>query len=585
MKRCPECRRDYYDDTLSFCLDDGAALLEGPAHDQTKTRIFGVSPSTDISDEPQTAIFPDVSSEAVTKQQISEAEKTAILPTGAVEKATDKSRQSPNKVWLIAALAAILAIGGFFGYKYFSSSNSRQIESIAVLPFINESRNEDVEYLSDGMTETLISSLSNLPNLNVKPRSSVFRYKGKETDPQTIAKELNVQAVLNGRIVQRGENISLFVELTDISLNKVIWSETYNRQKSDLVKLQSDIALDVSNKLKTKLSSTDEAKVTKSYTTNAEAYQLYLKGNYHYAKRTETDIFKGIEYFKQAIKLDSGFAQAYVGIADSYNSLVKNSDLLLKDAFPQAKEAATKALEINPDLAEARAALADSLAIEWMWTEAGKEFKRAIELNPNVAYTHVAFGTSYLVPMGRTDEAVKELERAVELEPLSLINNAVLVSCYLYNRQNDKALEQAKKTYDLDPTFRFGQQWLGQAFIANGNYNEAINLAEKSLQSFPFSQESIAVAGQAYAKSGRRQEAERQIEKLNEISKTQPVRFYWSAAIYAALSDKDKAFAELEKAYEQRDWFLPRLKVDPSMDSLRDDQRFKDLLKRMNLPE
>ena len=579
MKRCPTCNRFEADDVLAFCRADGTALVSdsGSVSGDAGTMKFGVAP---VSSEIETSILPHTTDAG----PIRPTAPTTVLPAQSLGTTQELSR--PKRLRVVLPLAALaIVIITVAGYFYFSRRNNATIQSIAVMPFVNESGNDDNEYLSDGMTETLISSLSQLPNLNVKPRSSVFRYKGKETNPQTIAKELNVQAILNGRVVQRGQDISLFVELIDISLDKVIWSETYNRRQSDLVTLQSDIARDVSNKLKTKLSSTDEAKVTKTYTTNTEAYQLYLKGNYHYAKRTRTDIFKGIEYFQQAIKLDYNFAQAYVGIADSYNSLVKNSDLLPKDAFPQAKEAATRTLEINPDLAEAHAALADSLAIKWMWTEAGKEFKRAIGLNPNVAYTHVSYGTSYLVPMGRTNEAVKGLERAVELEPLSLISNAVLVSCYLYARQNDKALEQAKKTYDLDPTFRFGQQWLGQAFIANGNYNEAINLAEKSLKSFPFSQESIAVAGQAYAKSGRRQEAEQYIKKLGEISKTQPVRFYWSAAIYAALGDKDKAFAELEKAYEQRDWFLPRLKVDPSMDSLRDDPRYKDLLRRMNLPE
>jgi len=427
--------------------------------------------------------------------------------------------------------------------------------------------------------------LSQLPNLKVSPTSSVFRYKGKETDPQIIAKELGVDSVLTGRITQRGDNLTISVNLVDTRNGKSLWGEQYERKMSELLATQREIAAEITNNLKLKLSGEIEQKLAKRYTDNNEAYQLYLKGNYHYARRTKADILKGIEYFQQAISLDPNFALAYVGIADSYNSSVKNADVSPKEVISQAKAAAQKALEINPSLADAHGALADVFAIEWNWVEAEREFKKAIELDPNVAYTHVAYGASYLVPMGRTDEAVAESKRSVELEPLSLINNAVLVSVYLYARQNDKALEQGRKTYDLDPNFRFGQQWFGQSRIANGQFTEATAFIEKVLQTSPFAQDNLPIAGQAYAKSGRPREAEQCIDRLRELAKTQSVRFYWIAAIYAALGDKDKAFAELEKAYQERDWFLPRLKVDPIFDSLRADPRFKDLLKRMNLPE
>ena len=488
------------------------------------------------------------------------------------------------KYLLIGLLALLIPVAGFFGYKYFAPA--KQINSIAVLPFENRSGNADSDYLSDGLAESLIYRLSQIPDLKVSPTSSVFRYKGKETDAKKVADELDVDSVMTGRITQRGENLTISVELIDVRNNKSLWGEQYERKMSELLATQREIAAEITNNLKLKLSGEGEQKLAKKYTENNEAYQLYLKGKYHYARRNKDDVLKAIESFREAIKLDPNFALAYVGIADSFNSLVKNPDLSPKEAIPQAKAAAIKALEIDPMLAEAHAALADATAIaDWNWAEVERGFKKALELNPNVAYTHVSYALSYLLPMGRTAEAVAELERAVKLEPLSLINNAVLASGYIAARQNEKAVEQGRKTYDLDPNFRFGQQWLIQAYISNGNYAEAITLSEKVLQTSPFAQEIIASAGQAYAKANRRREAEQCLEKLRELGKTQYLRFYWTASIYAALGDKDQAFAELEKAFQERDWFLPRLKVNPIFDSLRDDARFKDLLKRMNLPE
>ena len=270
MKRCPECRRDYYDDTLAFCLEDGSALVQG---------------SVPSPDEPQTAILHSTAApgEAPTRAQIHMTDQTAVFPTGTGDVAA-KPRSFDRRLLLAPLALAVIVLGGFFGYRYIVPA--KQIESIAVMPFVNESGNADVEYLSDGMTETLIKSLSELPNLNVKPRSSVFRYKGKDTDLKTIGKELNVEAILNGRVIQRGEQLTLSLELVDVQNDKVLWTESYGRKQSDLVSLQSEIAKDVSTKLKLKLSGADEAKVTKTSTANPEAYQAYLKGRYYWARRT-----------------------------------------------------------------------------------------------------------------------------------------------------------------------------------------------------------------------------------------------------------------------------------------------------------
>ena len=487
---------------------------------------------------------------------------------------------------LTVVIALVVLVGGAVGlFLYLRAPNTEApIASIAVLPFQNKSSDADTEYLSDGLAESLIYRLSQLPNLKVSPTSSVFRYKGKETDPQTIARELGVDSVLTGRITQRGDNLTISVNLVDTRNGKSLWGEQYERKMSELLATQREIAAEITNNLKLKLSGESEHKLAKRYTNNDEAYQLYLKGRFHFAKRTKVDILKGVEYFQQAIQLDPNFALAYAAIAESENSLGKNADLPPKEVFPRAKVAAIRALEIDPTLAEAHGALADSLAIfDWNWAESEREFGKAFQLDSNVSYIHLTHGVSYLVPSGKADEAVTELRRAVELEPLSLISNAIFGLSYLYARQNDKALEQGKKTYDLDPSFRFGRQYLGFTYIVLGRYDDAVALAEEGLKTFPMAQEYLVIAGLAHAKAGHRREAEQYLDRFRDLAKTGYVRTSYVASIYAALGDKDKAFAELEKSFEEKDFWLPRIKLDPFMDSLRDDPRFRDLLKRMGL--
>ncbi|MEJ7625195.1 MAG: hypothetical protein WKF34_14485, partial [Pyrinomonadaceae bacterium] len=342
MKKCPQCGREY-DMSMMFCLDDGTELLYGPANG-----------SRDL-DEPATAILhtTDAVGDAPTQAQIHTTEQTAVVPS----RISDLPKRSFDKR-LIAAplLLAIVVLVGFFGYRYLGS-NTKQIESIAVLPFVNESGNSDVEYLSDGMTETLIKSLSNLPNLNVKPRSSVFRYKGKDTDLQTIARELNVQAILNGRIVQRGDQLTLSLELVDVSKDKVIWTESYNRKQSDLVSLQSEIARDVSTNLKAKLSGAEEQKVIKPVSSDPEAYQAYLKGRYYWNRRTPANLNKALEQFKIATDRDPNYALAFVGLADCYVVLNEYAGIPTSETLPKARNFAERALSLDASLAEPHADL------------------------------------------------------------------------------------------------------------------------------------------------------------------------------------------------------------------------------------
>ncbi|HEX3100311.1 MAG TPA: hypothetical protein VHQ01_00890, partial [Pyrinomonadaceae bacterium] len=313
MKRCPECRRDYYDDTLSFCLNDGTELVYGLSPDEPATAILSEPPAStggrSVSENPTRPFIHTTAAEPE--------------PKGNLGDSTEKQRFSARrtaKPLIIGVVVLALLAGGFFGYRYFAPFGSKQTESIAVMPFVNESGNADVEYLADGMTETLISSLSNIPNLSVKARSTVFYYKGKETSAKKIGEELKVQAVLFGRVSQRGDDLKLSLELVNTETQDVIWSEQYNRKQADLVTLQADIARDVSAKLKIKLSGADVAKVEKNSTVNPKAYQLYLKGLFQYNRRTGDSLKQAAEFFQQAIENDPNYAQAYSSLARTYTS-------------------------------------------------------------------------------------------------------------------------------------------------------------------------------------------------------------------------------------------------------------------------
>jgi len=323
--------------------------------------------------------------------------------------------------------------------------------------------------------------------------------------------------------------------------------------------------------------------LAKSYTENVEAYQLYLKARFHFAKRTKEDLLRSIELFREAIKLDPNFALAYVGVGESFAVMPSFWYVSPAEAMPQAKAAIAKALELDAELPEAHTVAGVIAATyEWDWAEAERRFKRSLELDPNLAITHYRYAWVYLSPMGRHDEAISEMKRAMELEPLSLIQGANFAGVLMYARQFDAAIEQARKTYDLDRNFFGGQVWLSHAYNAKGMYAESLLISENAaLADYPF----YAHKGYAYAKSGQRQKAEDVLKKSKEAEKTRYVMSYWTAVTYAALGEKDAAFVELEKSYRQRDWFLQKLKVDPFLVDLREDPRFKDLLRRMNLPE
>ena len=540
----------------------------------------------DLKDVKQDLEFQDKLERSIVPNQ--DENKTQILKATTLDEihqtTTNQTVASNPKTKYFAAglLTLLLAAGGFFGYKYLSPT--KQIESIAVMPFVNESGNADVEYLSDGMTETLIKSLSNLPNLNVKPRSSVFRYKGKDTDMKTIGKELNVEAILNGRVVQRGEQLTLSLELVDVQNDKVLWTESYQRKQSDLVTLQSEIAKDVSTKLKSKLSGADEAKVTKTSTANPEAYQAYLKGRYYWNRRTAENLKKAIEQFKTATDRDPNYALAYAGLADCYGLLPEYAGTPTSEAIPQAKAYAERAIAIDDQLAEAHASLGLIYQKLWKWAEAEREYKQAIELNPNYATSYHWYSV-LLRNLGRVDESAQMIEKAKELDPLSIVIGSNVSQIYMIQKDFKAMAENSLKLIELDPNSSGGYSYLGFAYLKLGRETEAIANFEKADELNNRASISLSTLGYGYAVTGKRSEANAIIKELEERYARKESGGGRIAQVYAGLSDKDKAFEWLEKDFQSRSGELPDIRWTIPYESLRDDPRFKDLLKRMGLPE
>ena len=596
MKRCPECGREY-DNTMMFCLDDGAELLYGPARSEPGAIATGFS-----ADEPQTAILHSTAApgEALTRAQIHTTEQTAVLQRGAEAEPRESlgglsERQSLSahraaKPLAALVLAVLILVGGFFGYKYLSPT--KQIESIAVMPFVNESGNADVEYLSDGMTETLISSLSNIPNLSVKARSTVFYYKGKEISPKKIGEELKVQAVLFGRVSQRGDDLKLSLELVNTETQDVIWSEQYNRKQSELVSLQSEIAKTVSDKLRLKLTATEQERVSKTNTTSSEAQQLYLKGRFHWNKRTTADFQKAREYFQQAIAADPNYALAHTGLADTLAQMPYYGNFRPTEYMPLAKQAAQKALEIDPTLAEAHASLGQILIYDYDLKGAERELRRAIELNPKYPSAYLWLSEVYYY-QGKGDQALAEINKALELDPLSMIINNVKGRVLEFGGKPDEAIAQFKKTIELFPDALSLRNNLSDLYEAKGMYPEAIEQRLIHIKLFfGVSPENIRDLQLASEEDGYKGFVQKQIDfQLDsqrsslEKDKNAYLPAFRIAVDYARLQDKDKAFEYLNKAYDQREPQIAELKIRLPLSFLRDDPRFKELVKKVGIPE
>jgi serine/threonine-protein kinase len=477
------------------------------------------------------------------------------------------------------ALAALLVLATWFTVL---QGRGEAIDSVAVLPFVNVSADPSTEYLSDGITESVINNLAQLHGLRVMARSTVFRYKGKEADPQKVGQDLRVRAVLSGRLLQRGDTLIVQAELMDVAKGSQLWGGQYNRKFADVFALQEDLSREISERLRLRLTGDEKQRLTKRYTENAEAYQLYLKGRYFWNKWNPDAAQKAIEYFQQAIDKDPGYALAYAGLADTYISRGWFGELSPREAMPKAKGAALKALEIDEGLAEAHVSLAfANFLYDWDWPAAGTHFERALVLNPAYANAH-AWHSLYLAALARSDEALAEARRALDLDPASPGMNQGMGIQLIYARRFDEAIEQFRKTLEMD--YHDAHAGLGSAYAAKGMYRDALSEFEKYSELDGGTPRSIASLGYAHARLNERDQALRVLDELRALSKQRYVSAASFALVYLGLGDKDQAFAWLEKAYEEHAYSLAFLKASPTFDPLRSDPRYADLLRRVGLP-
>jgi serine/threonine-protein kinase len=459
----------------------------------------------------------------------------------------------------------------------------KSINSIAVLPMTNASEGEDAEYLSDGITESIINSLSQIPKLRVMARSTVFRYKGGLDDPREVGSSLGVEAVLVGRVILRQDKLIISAELVDVADGARLWGQQFNRKLSDIFAIQEEISSEITASLRLKLTGEEKKRLTRRYTENTEAYQLYLKGRYFWNRRTEEGLRKGIEYFKLAIEADPVYALAYTGLADCYNMLCWWNIVPTREAFPKAKAAALKALALDQTLAEAHASVGGINETDWNWKTAEREYKRALELNPNYASAHQWYA-EFLAHIGQFDEALAEMKLAEQLDPLSnIINTEVGWILYLAG-EYDRAIEQYRAAVELDPEFAAAHWRLGEAYLQKKLFDEAVREIERAIELSGASMHMLARLAYAYAVSGKRYEALGVLNELNESAKRRYVSPYDIAIIYAGLGEKELALDWLERAYEERTVWLTFLKVEPAFNPLRDDPRFTDLLRHVGLP-
>jgi serine/threonine protein kinase len=453
------------------------------------------------------------------------------------------------------------------------------VDSLAVLPFVNSSGDEQTEYLSDGVTESIINNLSQLPNLRVVSRNTAFRYKGQEFDLDKVGRELGVRAVVTGRILQTGNTLVVRADMVDTRSDSQLWGAHYSRSIEDIFAVEQDIASEISNKLRLRLTSSERRRLAKRHTESTEAYRRYLKGRFHWNRRTEEGLRTAMKFFEQAIQADGRYALPYSGIADSYHILGYYNAISSQEAWHKSMAAARNALEIDDTLAEAHTSQAAvSAAFDWDWAAAEAGYERAKELNPNYATTY-HWEAFYLLMMGRVEDAAVSARRALELDPLSLIINTDVGWCLYYARRYDEAIAQYKKTLELDARFAPAIYDLAQVQVQLGLYEEAIGLLQ-GLPDHPYD----GVLGHAYALAGRRDEATRVIDELERRSQGQYVAPIQFALVYAGLGQTDETFFWLGKAFEERSPIMAYLKVEPWFDPLRADPRFEDMLQRLNIP-
>lgn len=572
MKRCPKCNRVEADEQLKFCRLDGAPLVEdsAAAGESSPTRIL---PSSETA-EAQSVNTEGGDSAAATRDFKQERSIAATPPKSFA------IRLSQHKtVALVFVAAVIVAVGG--GFYLYRGRNATPVDSIAVLPFVNESSEPNAEYLSDGMTESIINSLSQLPNLGVIARNSVFRYKGKDIDAPTIGHELNVRSVLTGRVLQRGGNLSISVELVDTTNNHQLWGQQYNRQLVDVFAVQEEIARDISEKLRVRLSGTEQ--LAKRPTDNLRAFQYYMQGRAYTQRRTREDLNTAISFFQKAIAEDSTYALAYAGLADAYDNLGSRSYIAPVEGQRRAEEYARTALSLDENLAEAHAVLGQVLIdfLPYNFSQGDSELRRAIQLSPSLAMAHQQLAIS-LARQGRLDETVVEIQTARDLDPLSSIIARQVALPYYLKRDFPRALESLRQANKLGPPF--SASWEIGIYLENESLNETLTELETVQRERMNDPILIHSIGMVHAMKGERTAALKLIKQLEEMAGPSLSQANWIAKIYAILGEKDMVFSWLERgliAGAIGSFF----KDEPVWDPIRSDPRFADLLRRMGIPQ
>lgn len=509
------------------------------------------------------------------RRQISDAHTAPVAEYAA---APSKRRR---RTVLVGFLALLLAVAGAAYFFYFAGTTNA-IDSIAVLPLVNASNDPNTEYLSDGITESIISNLSQLPRLRVMASSTVFRFKGKEIDPKEVGRQLGVQAVLMGRLLQQGDRLVIRTELVNVGDGTQLWGAEYDRKLSDVLAVQHDISREISEKLRLRLTGEEQRRLTARDTANAEAYQSYLRGRYFWNKRTADGIKKAIEQFQQATERDPNYALGYVGLADCYILQELVVDAPSAKVLPKARAAVDRALQIDDSLAEAHTSSARIYQSLWRWAEAEEEFKRAISLNPNYPTAHLWFAV-YLRIGQQFDEAMRENKRAQELDPLSPTISRQVAAAYLLKNDINSAIEQCQKVIELDPSFHLAHETLGWAYLKQRSYEKAITEFQRAVELSGRASSMLSFLGHCYAVTGRRAEAYAVLKELEEKYARGEAVGQDQAGVYAGLGEKDRAFEWLERDYEQRSGQLPFITYWFSFEVLRSDLRYSDLVRRMGL--
>jgi serine/threonine-protein kinase len=495
-------------------------------------------------------------------------------------------RTWPRSVAAFAVLGLLVAAGAWYASRHRAApvEPGAAIRSIAVFPFANSSGDEGAEYLSDGITESLINNFSRLTKLRVIARTTMFRYKGKDVDPQAIGRDLGVDAALTGRVFRQGDTLAIQAELMRVSDGSQLWGDRFDRKLADMLAIQDEIAGRIGERLSLQLTGPEQQLITKRYTDNADAYDLYLKGRYFSDRLTEEALEKSIPYYQQAIAIDPRYALAYVGLANTYGRLGGVLGFRSpRETGPRMNQYLQKALQLDRDLADAYTSLASyKISFEWNWAEGEQAIKRALELNPNDSLAHQSYGSLHSL-QGRTDAAIAERRAAQRLDPLSPFATANAGYPYYYARRYDEALKDYRKALELDPNYSWAHLWIGQAYVQQERYADAIESITKAIRFSGGDTRAVATLGYAYAVAGRRDDALKVLNDLQRLSRTKYVSPYFIAVIRAGLNKDEQAIDLLEAAYEERHPYLIFLKVEPVFDRLRGNPRFVAVEKRVGL--